>query len=343
MSRPKSSVTLRDVAKKAGVSAMAVSKVLNGKGDNVRVGESVAQAIRDAANELGYRPNAIARSLRRQRTDTIGVLFEHFVAGHGMPDYTTLLLEGIFQTAFDNGFSVTICPKLSRATDPREIDDGRFDGVVWCKVVSDPEVFRALDELRVPTVALNTPPPRELGRVSFVACDNEGGIRQSVEYLASLGHQHIGYVYEASCTDVIETRVRMQALIDVAAEHGIMVRQEDLLGWSDFADEFPDWWQSRPAPTALVCRSDRIAGGILRHAEDIGARIPDQLSVVGFDSSLYCELTKPRLTAIYQPVEQMAARATQLLIDRIQGDTSEAVSLVYPCGFDVRESTGPPP
>lgn len=321
---------------------MAASKVLNGRGENVRVGAEAAEAIRRAAEELGYRANVIAQSLRGMKTDTIGVLFEHFVAGHGMPDYTSLLLEGILQTAFDRGYSVTVCPQMSRSEDPRQIDNGRFDGVVWCKVVSDPKVIAALSDLHIPAVALNTPPPYEKGNVSYVSCDNEGGIRQAVEYLAGMGHTRIGFVYERSCLDVLETRVRMQGLVDTCQDLGLESHPSDLLGWGDFAEEFAEWWAAGPEVTALVCRSDRIAGGILERAQRIGVNIPYDLSIVGFDSSQYCELTKPRLTAVYQPVEQMAARATQLLIDRIQNPTQETVSIVYPCGLDIRDTTAPP-
>lgn len=336
------SVTLRDVARRAGVSPMAVSKVLNGRGSNVRVGKDAEEAIRVAANELGYRPNALARSLRRQRTETIGVLFEHFVSANGMPDYTQLLMDGIFEEAFKRGYSVTICPKLSRVKDPGDIDDGRFDGVLWCKVVGDPEVLRALGALRVPTIALNTPAPEKLGSTSFIICDNHGAMHQAVRHLYDLGHRKIGFVYERSCADLLETEERRLGFQHACALLGIEAVSDESLAWDDFSEDFEAWWQANPGCTGLVCRSDRLAGGIVERAATMGVPIPDELSVVGFDSTAYCELTQPRLTSVHQPIEAMAAKATQVLIDTIEGRQEAALSLVYPCGLDVRGSTGRP-
>ncbi|MCW5943355.1 MAG: LacI family DNA-binding transcriptional regulator [Fimbriimonadaceae bacterium] len=342
MGRTRMSVTLRDVARRAGVSPMAVSKVLNGRGSNVRVGKDAEEAIRLAANELGYRPNALARSLRRQKTETIGVLFEHFVSANGMPDYTQLLMDGIFDEAFKRGYSVTVCPKLSRIKDPGDIDDGRFDGVLWCKVVGDPAVLKALGGLRVPTVALNTPAPEKLGSTSFIICDNEGAMYQAVKHLADLGHRTIGFVYERSCADLLETDERRDGVAKACARLGIDLVCDETFAWGDFSEEFDDWWRGKPECTGVVCRSDRLAGGIVERAAKLGVQVPEDLSVVGFDSTAFCELTQPRLTSVHQPIEAMAAKATQVLIDTIEGRQEAALSLVYPCGLDVRDSTGRP-
>ena len=150
---------------------MAVSKVLHGRGASVRVGEKTAEHIRQIAEDLGYRPNALARSLRLGKTDTIGLIFQGFE--NLKQGYYVELLHGIMTTAFREGYSLTICPKLMNPSSPEVLNDGRFDGVIWSKLTEDRNLAKALETSRIPIVVLLVPKSAGLKNVSTLCCDND--------------------------------------------------------------------------------------------------------------------------------------------------------------------------
>ena len=334
-------VTIRDVANAAGVSPMAVSKVLHDRGANVRVGTQTAALIRRIASELNYQPNELARSFRRRRTQTIGLVFDNWSRVSGGSQYFAHLLDGIAVAAFPKGYSLTICPQLVMGGE--SYGDGRFDGLLWAKFESTPENLAALKRSRKPVVLLHAPGDGvvELG-FNTISCDNRAGIGQAVEHLAALGHKRIGFVSALSVEHNDETLARIAGMHESMARRNLQFGDEDIFNWGYQADEFSQWWASNPPQTALVLRSESMAGKLFERAAQLGVRIPRDLSVVGFDSTAYCDALDPRLTSISQPIEEMAKRATELLLEIIDDAGGKPQQTVYPCGFDVRESTAPP-
>src|ERR1700726_1198003 len=151
-------VTIRQVAEAAGVSAMAVSAVLHGTGRNVKVSADTSAKIRRVARELRYQPNHLARFLRNNRTNTIGVVFQHFERLGDDNPYYPQLLNGIMSALFAVDYTLALCPKLVQHSQDGLISDGRFDGVLWCR----PDFTEAsLDGLRhssTPVVMMHAPP-----------------------------------------------------------------------------------------------------------------------------------------------------------------------------------------
>jgi LacI family transcriptional regulator len=168
-------------------------------------------------------------------------------------------------------------------------------------------------------------------------------MRMAVDHLVSLGHKRIAFVAPQFIEHNDETHTRIQAMKIAMAAHGLPFDESDVLNWDYEASQFGRWWAMTPPHTALILRSESQAGPIYEHAAKFGARIPEDLSVVGFDSTAYCETLSPRLTAVRQPIEAMAKRATDLLLAIIEGrDVLPAADHVFPCGFDIRESTARP-
>jgi len=337
-------VTIRDVASAAGVSPMAVSKVLHGKGANVRVGQDTAALIRKVAQDLQYQPNALARSFRLRRTNTIGLVFENWTRVSDGSQYFAHLLDGITHAAFPRGYAVTICPQLANYSSSESLNDGRFDGLIWAKFESTRQNLMVLERSRTPMVLLHASSPEITRRgVNTVCCENIQAIRRAVDHLVEQGHKRIAFVSPFSIEHNDETTFRIEGVRKAMAAHGLPFGEHDVLNWNYDAQEFGLWWASQPPQTALILRSEAQAGAIYEQAAKFGVRMPEDLSIVGFDSTRYCETLSPRLTSISQPIEDMAHRATDLLLAIIEGgNILPAADHVFPCGFDIRESTARP-
>ncbi len=327
-------VTIKEVAAAAGVSSAAVSRVLHGGGGTIRVSEARADHIRTVARDLRYVPNALARSLRVNRTHTIGLLFENFAGLASGPLYIVSLLDGVARTIFPRHYRLTILSEFDHDNLFGSLGDGRLDGVIWCKMVRDERVLEQIRTCPIPIVAMNG--AGNEGSPS-VACDNRQGIELALDHLAHLGHRDLLFVNEReedAAPDCIERR---EAFLNGAARRAMRARSVSL-DWdlSEFA-------AARGDATAVMGWSERCAGGILLRAAEAGLTLPRDLSVVGFDSTAYCETTRPRLTAVRQPIHEIASRAATTLIDLIEGNAPSSSSTLFPCSLDIRDSTARPP
>jgi LacI family transcriptional regulator len=331
--------TLKDVAREAGVSIAAVSKVLHGRGQGIRVSETKAEHIRQVANNLSYYPNALARSLQSQTSHTVGLIFEQFGEISAGPLYYVYLLDGVASALFPRHYRLTILPEIENGDALATLGDRRLDGAIWCKLDRDGEVCSILQRSPIPLVALNAPPPRDTGDTVYVSCDNEGGAKLAVDHLVLLGHQRILFVKEHREESTPDAVARFEGFRQALADHNIGAKEEDLAIWSPSCAEFAPWWAAGPAHTAILAWNERMAGEILKRAADCSVSVPNELSIVGFDSTQYCETTNPRLTAVRQPIKEMARHATEILLTMIEGTGPDSTTHVFPCTLDVRDST----
>lgn len=334
--------TIREVAQRAGVSTAAVSKVLHGRGASVRVSEEKAAVIREIAKEMRYRPNALARNLRSSRTHTVGLIFENLYGIANGPLYYMHLLDGVGQALFPKHYRVTILPELAHDNVLGSLGDGQLEGVIWCKMARDEQTLRLIHECPIPIVAMNTPPPKVRTEAVFVACDNEGGIELAVDHLWNLGHRRILFVNEAEEATTPDCIARLAGFQLAMAKRGFPASAEDVAIWDWNLEAFADWWKSKPVHTAIICWSERCGAQMLVQAAEHGVSVPGDLSVIGFDSTQYCETTTPRLTAVRQPISEMASHASHILLDMIAGLTPTQDSYTFPCTLDVRDSTAFP-
>ncbi|MDX2066298.1 MAG: LacI family DNA-binding transcriptional regulator [Fimbriimonadaceae bacterium] len=335
-------VTLKDVAKAAGVSPMAVSKALHGAGSNVRVSPDTIEHIRRVAQQLNYRPNVLARSLRLRQTHCIGVVFENFPELIGDIAYYNELLTGIMRAAFPKRFSVTLCNQLIGEFSENALADGRFDGLIWCRDTPGDELESTAKRIGLPIVVLHE--TREAtGTSAHVGWDNANASAALADHLFALGHRRAGFFLPHRSGNNPEARERMDGFFRRWKLLGGEVRDTDWLAWPDNAEGFAEWWDARPDQTALVGWNELCAIELLRTAERHRVSVPAQLSIVGFDSTPKCNTTLPPLTAVRQPLVDMGQAATNLLIQRITDPESAPVRLVFPGTLDVRASTARPP
>ncbi len=339
--------TLVDVARIAGVSKTTASLVLNGKG-NSNIPEATRQRVFDAARSLQFRPNGVARALTKQRADVLGVVctISPFIR-RSVHAFEHGLLSAIFSQALQCGYNPMVYGYPGDAASVKELDryaDGRSDAFILINPSPDCLLIGHLREAGIPVVTMccRSKEPETL----WVDSDNEAGIRAAVKHLAALGHRHIGYLTgprrEYDCIS------RVAAFQETLERLGLPVR-EDLI--------VPYLWKvgvteevlgrfvacEKPA-TAVLAWNDFVAEDLYRTASQLGLRIPEDLSVIGFDDTPSAPVTSPPLTTIRQDLDQMGRAAVELAVDRIAGsDRNQNVNCaVCPVELLVRQSTAPP-
>ncbi|MBC8064773.1 MAG: LacI family DNA-binding transcriptional regulator [Chlorobia bacterium] len=333
-------IRLRDVAEKAGVTPVVVSRVLHNKANGIRVSEATAQRIRDAAEDLGYRVNVWARNFRNQRTMALGVLH-----GTGFPRpmldrgsrYFASLMDGIIEGAFKHGYSVTMCPKLLGEDSNDAMNDGRFDGLIWYSTSPPPEMKEQIIRSVVPIVVLHAHTAEFGGRIPTVICDNYQGIKLAVDHLASLGHRKISFAMERELLSN-EVHERRDAFLKTSEQAGLPVTSADVIQL-DWERRDLHTYLLNPLHSAVICFSDGLAADFIAIAQEHGLTIPKDLSVIGFDSTAFCNELRPELTSISQPLLRIGETAIDVLVKRIEGEMVEPMESVLPCTLDIRRST----
>lgn len=329
-------VTMREVAAKAGVTPTVVSRVLHNKATSIRVSEATAERVRQAAKDLGYRVNVMARNFRERQTMMIGVLHGVGFARNefnGRSRYFAALMDGIVDGAFEHGYSVTLCPKLLGSTPEDAMADGRFDGLVWYSTQPSEENHRLIDGCTVPLVLIHTPADVFAGRFPSVACNNHQGIGLAVDHLVAQGHRRIAFAHDGFG----EMPFRLAAFQAHMTRHGLTVGADDVL--EVLAREAIDEYLSAPRHTAIVSGHDWVAANLIDAAPRHGVRIPEDISIVGFDSTSFCNELRPALTSVSQPLSIMGRCAAEMLVKRINGETIHHPQVIFPCNLDVRGST----
>ncbi len=335
-------VTLRDVARAVGVSPIAVSKVLHDKGGNVRVSIAKAEIIRRVAAEMNYTPNNLARSLRGGKTKTIGLMFDQFGPVGKGSRYMGLLLDGITKAAFEHGYSLTICPHLSHSA-AGYIGDGRFDGVVYAKSNVDEDAVQAAQRSKVKIVHIHVPPSlANLKGGDYVCCDNVQAMTLALQHLKDLGHTRVALINERENLNTLETAYRAEQFSVIANDLGFDPAHTKVDSVSLDGSEAEAWLKKNRLVTAVILRTESLATQIYAAADRLGICIPGDLSVIGFDSTEYCNSLTPKLTAIAQPIEEMAEEAVQMLIEVIEEKAESGRMRIHPVQMDLRESTAPP-
>ncbi|MBS1727514.1 MAG: LacI family DNA-binding transcriptional regulator [Armatimonadetes bacterium] len=338
-------VTLKTVAERAGVTPTVVSRVLHNKALSIRVSEATAERVRQAAKDLNYRVNAAARGLRERQTMSIGIL--HGV-GFGRPRfdygsrYFAQLMDGIVEGAFNHGYSVTLCPKLLGDDPTDALADGRFDGLVWYSTSPSEENHQLLEKTSLPLVLIHSTGEDFGGRFPTVICDNYQGIGLALDHLQSLGHRRIGFAI-VSEDSFGEGKIRHDAFVAQMLSRDLPVSERDIVDVNWDGAGFGRYLDDGIRHTAFLAVSDGAAGRMIETAQSRGLNIPHDLSIVGFDSTAYCNEFRPSITSVAQPLFKIGETAIDLLVKTIQQETVPDKHLVIPCGFDLRESTTSPP
>jgi DNA-binding LacI/PurR family transcriptional regulator len=328
-----------DVAKAAGVSKVTVSYVLNGHSTAARISESTAAKVLKAAKDLGYSPSAIARMMVTKRCSTLGVVFQQAQYFTVWSSFTNELMLGICQASVSSGYDLMLhTGSLSDArSEADSLSDGRVDGVLVLRNSHDGTLNELLRRA-LPMVLFFTRSENE--SIPFVDADNYEGGRIAAKHLLGLGHKRIAMV--AGDPDSSSSNDRIRGYQDAMREASVEPDEKlfvRMISLEDDAEPFANLLKSTEPPTAVFCWSDDTALRCLEIARNMSVVVPDELSVVGFDSLAASEASVPPLTSVSQPVREIAKAATELLIKIVRGEPLEEQHLVFPVKLDIREST----
>lgn len=329
-------ITIFDVAREAGVSTATVSRVANGHA-NIR--PETRQRVEKAMKKLGYVANAQARGLAGGKTNVIGLLVDGLESA-----YVTQIARGINRAATERGYDVLLSTMTLRPYQPLYVEQ-LFQGLVEGLVVLLASGFeRYLDEVskRGFPVVLIDHAPTTLAPVVKTA--NKMGTRSAVEYLAELGHRRIGFI--TGFLDVNSAVERLEGYKATLDELEIPVAEE-LIQHGDFMLEggiqgTKGLLDLEDPPTAIMCSSDLEAFGALQVARERGIRVPQDLSIVGFDDLPEAKYVTPPLTTVRQPMLDMGRMSAELLLDGIGGSSIPTSTVELPTQLVIRESTASP-
>jgi LacI family transcriptional regulator len=330
--------TIRDVARRAGVSTMTVSRVINSSGYSSR---DARTRVERAIAELGYVPNAVARHLRSKQTMTIALVLSDITN----PFFTTIA-RGVEDVAGPRGFGVMFCNTDESSTEENAylhmLIQRQIDGVLLVPASTSAAPLKLLREHRVPVVVVDRRVP---SRVDQVRCDSEAGAHVLVRHLVELGHRRIAMLTGRRAISTAVDRVAgyERALADVGVDlHGELVRYGGfgLAGGYRMAKEV---LAATPRPTAMFAANNFIAFGAIRALREAGLQVPDDMSLVCFDDLPEEWLIDPFLTVVDQPAYDMGRQAAELLFERLDAAAPSASrQIIMPGEFIVRRSTAPP-
>ncbi|MEU2543728.1 LacI family DNA-binding transcriptional regulator [Streptomyces iakyrus] len=327
--------TSRDVAQAAGVSQAAVSLVLGDKWRG-RVSEATAERVREAARDLGYRPNLAARNLRLGRTRTVLLV---------VPALTTEFFAGVYtgaaRVAAEHGFGVVLYPSpegIGPARDPFASAQAALDGVIASSMAAD--ALTAIRGEALPLVMLDSDPDGSLGAAT-VNLDIADGVRQAAEHLLSLGHRRFLHLAADVPSWTFEVRARELAA-RLSEVPGTSVRTARSPISIEGAVAAAGAALSAPGdrPTAVICDDDQLAAGTYKAARRLGLRIPDDLSVTGLDDLALATAIDPELTTVRLDAELFGERGMGALLAVLEGREPESGDI--PVQLVTRSSTAPP-
>jgi LacI family transcriptional regulator len=331
--------TIRDVAKRAGVAPITVSRVINNSG---YVSAATRARVEAAVAELGYVPNRLARSLRLKQTKTLALVLTDITN----PFWTTVA-RGVEDAANEAGFNVILCNTDESETKQEEyltvLLQKQVDGILLVPAGSTAEQIELIQNQNVPVVVIDRRVPHT--QVDVVRADSKGGAYQLVRHLLELGHRRIAVLSGprtvSTATDRVDGYRRALAEADMngKAECVYYGRFNQASGY-EMAQEA---LSLSPMPTAMFAVNNFIAVGAWRALREAGLRVPEDMALVAFDDLTSGLVIEPFLTVADQPAYEMGQRATELLLARLSGAAAEAIQeIVLPAKIIVRRSSGPP-
>lgn len=331
-------VTQREIAEQLGISQVLVSYALNG---NPRVSEDTRQLVQRTARQMGYQPAASrdARALiarrhgKRSKSGLIAVVLPPTTGQPmvQMPFYHEML-TGIEAEAEARGSAVLVCA-AGRAQLGEFLAAHQVDGII--SLTGNPEIEAAFTA-EIPAVVLGVGSQQ----VAAMVPDNQAGIHLAVDHLWELGHRRIGYM--GFPKNFVEGEQRASAYREAFLSHGLEPRPEwvsiETRGFSFTAQEVNRLWDRAPELTALVCYNDTIAMHAVRALEARGLRVPDDVSVTGFDDVTESYLFKPAITSVWFDRGNLGRRAVASLCE---GEPAKSGREMVPVRLAIRQSTGP--
>ena len=343
----KKPTTLSDIAATVGVAPMTVSRVLN---QNGYVSSETRDRVLSVVKEMNYRRNGLARSLKRQRTETIGL-----VLGDISNPYSTELARAVRQAATANNYNLFICISEHSAEEDiaafESLTNHSVDGIIVATRANDAgdEYLKSIVENNVPVVVIGRDFYHE--QIDYISADNLRGGFEATQHLIDLGHRRIGFI--GATLDSGAKLKRLQGYLDALREHKIEVDERLITGRREARSGVPGYSTEEIGyegmkrllslpnrPTAVFARNDFTAIGAMTAIKEAGLRIPQDVAIIGFDDIPLAIHTSPSLSTVRQPMRLQGQIAAEFLLRRIENEEIPMrEERILDCELIIREST----
>ncbi len=330
--------TIRDVAKRAGVAPITVSRVIN---NSDYVSDKTRARVEKAIDELGYIPNLLGPSLRFKQTHTLALVLTDITN-----PFWTKVTRGVEDTASKSGYNVILCNTDESETKQKEylllLLKRQVDGILLVPTSSDHRPIETIQNQNVPVVVLDRYVPEI--QVDIVRADSENGAYRLVQHLLALEHQHIAVL--SGPQQVSTARDRVAGYRRAMTEAGLSDVDKRIF-WGQFTqpagyEMAQQALQTHPRPTAIFAANNFIAAGAMQALHEIGLHVPEDAALVTFDNASHAWILNPFFTAAIQPAYEMGCRACELLLDRLSDcPPPHYQEIVLPVEVNICQSSGP--
>jgi LacI family transcriptional regulator len=329
---PSGRVTMQEVASAAGVSVSTVSKVLNGR---YGIASATSARVTQVVEELGYEASLVARSLRNHRTNVIGILVADF------EPFSTEVLKGASDAIRGTGFELVVYSAGGRFDEHVGWENRYLSRLIGTLVDGAVLVTPTVTDVRYDASIVAVDPHTGPSGLPTVVADNEAGAESGVRHLIAQGHRRIAMI--TGRPDLLSAQLREQGYRQALSDAGIAVDESLLVLGAydpDLSRDAARELLTRPSPpTAIFAANDLSAMAAINVANELGWRLPDDLSVVGFDNVPESAMTTPPLTTVEQPIRRMGHDALVMLVKLISGEPVEQTHLTMATRLVVRHST----
>ncbi|MCD5414099.1 MAG: LacI family transcriptional regulator [Clostridiales bacterium] len=333
-------VTIKEVAKKADVSPSTVSRALK---DSYLISQETKDKINEIADELGYFPNEIARSLANQTSQTLGLVLPSSAQDSFLNPFFTSFIQGVTRCLEEQDYSLLLASARNDADELRRImrmtHSGRVDGIFLVVVREEDKNINYLLGEDMPFIIIGDPKERE--KVLWVDNNNQMAMFEVVENLVNLGHKKIAFF--GGKQELTVTQRRLKGYIKALEEHGLEVNEELILEVNFQEGEGYIFTKELIAKhkdiDAIVTTDDLIAYGVIRAVKELKIKIPDEISITGFNNTVLARYLSPSLSSVEINSEKLGYNSTDLLLKKIRKIDFDKNYCVVETNFIKRESS----
>jgi LacI family transcriptional regulator len=327
------SITIKDIARLINVSHTTVSRALN---DSPLISESTKKKVRKVAEKYNYRPNVYARSLVLSKSYNIGLFFSTIKKGTSA-NFFLDAVRGVNGVIRDN-YSLSV-EGLDDFKDFGKISPRYFDGIIlMSQSIEDDRLINHVIQNRIPIVLLNR--ETEITDITTVLADDTLGAQKATECLIRKGHQRIAII--EGKPEFRTSYRRKKGYLKALLKHGLVLDPAlSVTGNYDLEGGYLGMQHlltQKKKPTAVFCLNDDMAVGAMKAIFEKGLKIPEDISVIGFDDSIFAAYLTPSLTSVSRPIEKMSARGTEILLDMINGDEVKGRTIYLHTELRIRDS-----
>ena len=309
----KSNVTMRDIAERLGVSSVTISKALN---DKEGVSDELKEKIKVVAEEMGYRFNTHAKSMKEGLSYNLGIVIHERFTGTKTAFYLQFfqLLSMVLESYHYSGILHILSHEDEAQLNlPRIYTEKKVDGLIFLGQVQK-KYAEEIQKIDIPAVFLDFYTDRN--EIDSVLTDNFYGVYEMTNYLVQNGHKKIAFLGNVHATSSIQDR--FLGYFKSLLEHRIDLKKEYVIKDRDERGFYIDIEFPEEMPTAFVCNNDEVAYNLINELQRKGIRVPEDCSVVGFDNSLFATLTEPPLTTVAVDAEEMSKVSVEIIMDKIK-------------------------